>query len=459
MPSFATLTADRDFEEHCGIDKGPITTPVWLTGLWIALFIIRPWEIMIPELREIRFERVYALTVLSVVFVSGLAQFRGCMQTYAVLFFLSILAASTVFAYNTTIAWTHFYTYLTLVVFYFVLLSVIRTPHQLEFIITCYIATMAIYLGKAQWEYFVYGHHQFTMGVPRLLGVDATFGGPNSVASSTVVSLPFLQFLWWHRHDITLSWPVFVRRCFPGFLIVYLILAVTSIILTNSRSGAVGFTVFVVLFGKLQPRFHKKIKRSIVTVLLLGVVWTLMPEVTKGRLTTLWNPEAGPKSAQGSVEGRKESFLAGLAMFSQHPVIGVGLGNTALYRSRFIDGQPVSPHNLYGEVLGETGTIGVAAFVFLIASLFANIRATRALAEHCVHPTTTMLSDVATSCGYVIVLLLVSGMAGAGMVRFQWLWLAAFALIGRNLSESIACDEMEQLELAEANADLHYYPN
>ncbi len=204
MSSFATITADPDYEDHREIETGPITIPVWMTGLWIALFIIRPWEVLIPELSNYRFERVYALTVLGVVFGSGLFRFRGCMQTYAVLVFISALAVSTLCAYNSSLAWIQLYVYLTLVVFYFVLLCVIRTPHQLGFIITCYIVTMATYLGKSQWEYFVYGKHQFQMGVSRLIGIDGTFGAPNSVASSTVVSLPFLQFLWWHRHKISL---------------------------------------------------------------------------------------------------------------------------------------------------------------------------------------------------------------------------------------------------------------
>ena len=317
MSSFATITAGPVYEDQQGIETGPITTPVWMTGLWIALFIIRPWEKLIPELRNYQFERVYVLTVLGVVVGSGLLRFRGSMQTNSVLLFLSALAVSTLYAYDTSLAWIQFYRYFTLLVFYYVLLCVIRTPKQLGFIITCYIVTMAIYLGKAQWEYFVHDHHHFSMGVPRLLGIDGTSGHPNSVASSTVVSLPFLQFLWWRRHKISYSCPAFVRRWFPLFLVAYFALAVTTIILTNSRSGAIGFMVFIILIGKMQPQSRKKIKRLLVAILLLAVVWIFMPEVTKGRLTTLWNPDAGPASAKGSAEGRLESFWAGLEMFSQ----------------------------------------------------------------------------------------------------------------------------------------------
>jgi O-antigen ligase len=281
------------------------------------------------------------------------------------------------------------------------------------------------------------------MGVSRLFGIESTFGNPNSVASSTVLSLPFVQFLWWRREEIARSWPALARRWFPLFLVAYFILAITSIMLTNSRSGAVGFTVFLVFFGALQPRARKKIKRSLAAILMLSLIWIFIPEATKNRISTLWNPEAGPASAKSSAESRSESFYIGLEMFAQKPLTGVGIGNTAVYRRAFIDGVYLAPHNFYGEVLGETGVTGAAAFLFVIGSLFFNIRRTKKLAKGSLHPTTTVLADLARSCGYVVVLLLISGLAGDGLLRFQWLWLAGFALLTRNFSESIVREENE----------------
>jgi hypothetical protein len=76
--------------------------------------------------------------------------------------------------------------------------------------------------------------------------------------------------------------------------------------------------------------------------------------------------------------------------------------------------------------------------LFVIGSLLCNIQRTRALATHFLHPTMTMLWELSTVCGYVIVLLLISGLAGDGLLRFQWLWLAGFALLTRSFSESFA---------------------
>jgi O-antigen ligase len=285
------------------------------------------------------------------------------------------------------------------------------------------------------------------MGVRRLFGIETTFGNPNSVASSTVLSLPFLQYLWWRRHEVSKTWPLLFRRYFPVFLIAYFVLAVTAIILTNSRSGAVGFTTFLVLFGSTEPKPRKKLRRILISIMTLSVVWVLLPEPTRNRITTLWNSEAGPASAKSSAEGRRESFLAGVEMFSQRPITGVGIGNTAIYRRAFVDGVYLAPHNFYGEVLGETGIVGAGAFILLLASLSANVLATTRLSKEFTDPTVEALANLSRSCGYVVVLLLLSGLGGDGMLRFQWLWLGAFALLARSFSESIFRAEFDSPNL------------
>jgi O-antigen ligase len=168
-----------------------------------------------------------------------------------------------------------------------------------------------------------------------------------------------------------------------------------------------------------------------------------MPESTRGRISTIWDPSAGPASAKGSADTRKESFFIGLDMFSRMPLTGAGIGNSAVYRQRELDGVFLASHNLYGEVLGETGLIGAMAFTFLIGSLITNVRSTKRLEKHHSCPKTRMLSEVATTCGYAIFLLLLFGLAGAGILRFHWLWLAAFVLLARNFSESVVRNEIE----------------
>jgi len=413
---------------------------------WMALFIIRPWEVLLPELGEWHFERLYALAAVALVVFSGKLRFCNSLQTTGVLVFLLALTVSAALALDTAVAWEELYKYATLVVFYFILLSVIRTPYQLFFFAASYVVVMAVYLGKAEYEYFAYGAGQYTMGVNRLIGIETSYGGPNGVAASTVLSLPFLHFLWQARRELTQTWSKTWRRWFPRGLALYGLVAVTAIVLTNSRSGMVGFVAFVFLSAVWGKRTGRKVAGVILAMVLLAVIWVAMPEESKNRLRTVWDPSAGPESAHTSAVGRIEGMQAGLTMFRQFPATGVGIGNFLSYRVDNLDGVGLNAHSLIGQMLGETGLTGGAAFLILLSGLFVNCRRTGSFRERGSHPTLHLLSQLATACSISAILLVFFGLFSHNMLRFNWLWLAAFALLSRRFAEALCDEEMESHE-------------
>lgn len=419
----------------------PRSVALWMTVLWMALFIIRPWERLFPELADWNVERTWALAVIAIVAASGILRLCNSFQTTAVLMFFAALTISSLGAADGSAAWEELYKYITLVIFYFILLSVIRTPYQLFFVAACYVAVMAVYVSKSEYEYFVHGAAQYTMGVSRLRGIESTYGGPNTVAASCVLSLPIVQFLWRIRKHFTETWPGIWRVWFPRCLVIYFILATSAIILTNSRSGMVGFVVFVFLSLIAGRKARGILAGFVLAALLLGVIWMAMPEESKNRLSTVWDPSRGPKNAQTSAEGRIEGMKAGVAMFCRFPMTGVGIGNFTSYRVAEVDGVPLQAHSLVGQTLGETGFLGAGTLLILLAALFANCRKTSALAAGISHPRLDVLSRFAGACRLSVILLLFFGLFGHNMLRFNWLWLAAFALLCRSFSEDIYEDE------------------
>ena len=108
----------------------------WMAAVYLALFIIRPWELLFPSLGMIRFERMYAIAMIVAVAAScGLRPFLGSKTTMAVFSFLAAICVSGLFALDPSLATEGIYTYVTLVVFYVVILSVVRTPYQLVFVV------------------------------------------------------------------------------------------------------------------------------------------------------------------------------------------------------------------------------------------------------------------------------------------------------------------------------------
>ena len=421
----------------------PSSLPLWMATFYVGLFIIRPWEQLFPWMESIRFEKSYALLMIIVVALSSKKQFRVTFQSVTVLLVLWALGISGLFAWQSSLSWKPFYEYMTLVIIYFVIVSVIRTPYELLFMLTSYITTMFLYLAKSEWEFFVHDQHRYDMGVSRLIGIENTFGGPNALAMSIVVSLPLLLFLWSIRKEISHGWPKFWQNWFPRMLVVYFFLAVTSIILTNSRSGMLGCILFVLLSTFNGKGVAKKMGYIAIGVLFLAGTWILMPDENKNRFRTIWDPTAGPPNATMSATGRKVGFRAGIEMFKRFPITGVGIGNFTDYRAMHVDGQAMQAHNLVGQVLGETGLVGSLPFLLMILVTLSNCRRLKVLARSRSDPTLEPFSRLGPTFRNAIILLLFEGLFGHNLLRFNWLWLAAFA----ELSVRFVVQRLQELTL------------
>jgi O-antigen ligase len=411
-----------------------------MVGFYIALFVIRPWEKLVPQLGELRIERVYAIAMIAVVTFEGW-RIRWSRQTAAVAAFFAAIALSSVLAMQTELAFDPFYKYATLVVFYFVLLSVVRSTYALLFVVTCYQIAMGVYLFKALWEFFINGAHHYTMGVVRLIGIEYTFGGPNDLATSIVVSLPMLLLLFTVRNEFTATWPKWIRMLTIPACLGYLAMAIVAIQLTKSRAGMVAFVVFVGLVALRAQSWKVRLRLALGGLVFLALIWVVLPADTKERLETIWNPKAGPASAHQSAEGRVQGFEAGMKMFDRFPYFGVGPGNFVPYRVRYLDGVPSEAHNLVGQILGETGLISAITFIGLIAVALLNAGKTIRLANRWPHdPTIQVLGRVARASREVILLLLFDGIFGHNLFRFSWLWMAAFALLSWDLAQRTLAD-------------------
>jgi O-antigen ligase len=407
----------------------PRSTVLWMAAFYMALFIIRPWEVLFPSWEVFHPERSYAICMLTAVFFAKEKYFQMTWQTVTVLIFFAAITTCSLFAIDSSLAWDPFYQYLSLVIFFFVLILIIRTPYELNFIVLSYVAIMFVYLAKALWEFFVNGQHRYDMGVIRLEGIENTFRGPNDLAMSIVVSLPFAVFLWKNRASIAETWPASWQIRLKWGLLIYGAMAVTAIILTNSRSGMLGFVVFIAVLMFSGSGFLKKIKYLVAGALVLALIWALMPAENKGRMSTIWSPEEGPSNAQVSAEGRIEGYKAGMAMFRRYPFTGVGVGNFIAYRVPNVDGIALQAHNLEGQLLGEMGLVGCFTFLLMVGATFGNARRIIRYAGNQTNGALLCLSDLARTSRLSLLLLIFLGTFGHNLYRFNWLWIAAFCVL------------------------------
>jgi len=424
----ASMTIEQDQREAASEVESSLGWPssygLGLVLLYVALFLIRPWEELLPVLQSWRFERVYAAVMIGVVLLTGRG-WRWSTQSVSVAVFTAMVSLSAMRAWQTEYAWPQLYQYVTVVITYYLMLAVCRGWHDLMWLIVSYVATMHVYLSKSLWEYFVNNRHLYAQGVNRLLGIEVTYGEPNAVAMSAVLSLPAWWFLWRSRHELFGTWSSGLRRVVQWGLLTYPPIAVLSVGLTNSRAGMVGLAACFVGAMFYISGSGRGWTRGAIAIGLLLLIFVLAPTEQRDRLRTLWNPAAGPANARESASGRWQGFLAAMEMLRARPLTGIGLGNFVPYRVAYIDGVALVAHNLPGQILGETGWLGAAAFAWLVAVSWWNTSQLRRVARDDFE--WRAYDRLAVAIRLTILLSLLFGLSLHNGLRYNWLWMAAFA--------------------------------
>ena len=205
------------------------------------------------------------------------------------------------------------------------------------------------------------------------------------------------------------------------FLTGYFGLSVLCILLTGSRSSLVGLVLWGLIVS-LQSR-----RRFMCLALGLALAcgaFLALPESLQTRFETIVNPEVGPENARVSGEGRWEGLINGIALIEKFPVSGCGPG---VWRKA--TGSTIESHNLYGQVMGELGAIGVVTFGALVLVFLQRIWALR---RQCAQPQSEpeeFLYHLTTALATAVFLMLFEGMFGHNLLRFSWLWYIGFLVI------------------------------
>jgi O-antigen ligase len=174
----------------------------------------------------------------------------------------------------------------------------------------------------------------------------------------------------------------------------------------------------------------------------------VLPDSLQTRFETIVNPEVGPANARQSGEGRIQGFFTGLELWQRNPLTGVGPGAW-----RPGTGSKIESHNLYGQLVGETGTLGAAAFLLLLACFWTNLRAIHRVRKAAPEWQNDLPFTLASAVGVTLLLLLFLGNFGHNLFRFNWLWFGGFLIIARHcIARRVEEDEPEPS--AEEEAEL-----
>ena len=384
----------------------------WLLIGYMFLFIDRPFEVW-PWLGDLHVERVYMLFTLAVWAVYPNKRFLPNVQHGAYFAFgtavLLAWAISPWSAYGQPVVED----WLKIVVFYVLIVTCIHDEEGLKHVAVGFLAVMGLYLLHSFREYLA-GRHTYRMGIARMIGVDTTLGDPNSFGASIVFALPIVVALW--KADIG-------GKRGRVLLTSYVGLSSLCILLTGSRSSLLGLLVwFTVIIWGTKYRFTALVGFAAMA----PVAFVALPESLQTRFETIVNPEVGPANAKESSEGRIQGLTMGVRQWSNNPLSGIGPGAW-----RPANRTKIESHNLYGQLVGETGTLGLMAFLMLLGCFWMNLRLIRRIRREVPAWQNDLVFTLPSAIGVAVFLLLFMGNFGHNLFRFTWLWYGGFLVVAR----------------------------
>jgi len=255
-------------------------------------------------------------------------------------------------------------------VIFFVVVNALRTPQQLRFFILLMLAAFLIYPVRGSLLNYVHGETLVGRAIWNRI-----YANPNDLAAITLLMLGLTLAI------VTVkAQNKWLRRVMVAYVPVLLVI----ILLTQSRGCLIGL---VLGFGSvLLKRIRQRPTIVGPVLVLVGALALLIPAAAWHRfenMTKLTRVDTLAEADKyGSAAQRFEILKVGWHIFTEHPVLGVGIGcyNDATARYAPALG-PRDAHNTYLSLAAEMGVPGLLLWLGLVGSVLAQVRRCRASLE------------------------------------------------------------------------------
>jgi len=428
--------------------------PYWGLLGYLVIFFVRPQEIWTSFGGQFPIERTVALAVLAATAVSPRVRMRNKLvfsPTTAALFaFAAVLFIASPFALWRSQALDMAIEFTKTAIIFFLITQLCDSPKRIRTFVWVFLLGHVWLAGSSVYNYYVNPAY-IRMGIQRAQGLAQGMSDPNSIAASLAFSIPFaLMYL-----------KTYHRAIIRVFLIAAVALTIYAIIFTGSRSGMVTLIILALI---LAFRSRHKFPAFIITAGLLLAIWSVMPKMYQERFMTMFETETeeGDYGARESAMGRWQGFRLGFKIFFDRPFFGVGPGNFPVAWADFytIDGEHkwLQSHNMLAQLIGELGAAGLISFgLFLFLAVRANRRILTTFREFARPPPELYgLNAIAAAIYVGYILLIVSGLFGHNLYRYNWYYyaavLVAMELILGNFARQGTAADMPAVEIADRRA-------
>lgn len=420
----------RSSDDLTGSFASALRLPLLGLSLFLAFLFLRPAD-LVPALAVFR----PALVVLALTTVVFLLQNQGIVFIQystgkLLLVFWGAMALSTVVSYWPGGSFWITVDFLKEIVVFVLIINTALSLHALGRLIKVMIFSNGILAMFAVRDYLT-GN---VSASGRIQGVvSGLFDDPNDLALSLITMVPLIY------------WIIQTRATRRGRLlfIVLMVVVVSGVVATQSRGG------FIALLGvafMIVKESRKKMVAIFLCAIIAVAVILVAPRGAFDRFSTITSYQ-GEETAQI----RMHMWAAGVQMFADHPVLGVGTGMfSAAYGKDYRDpGFPYNTwwtaHNTVIQVSAEMGLLGLALWIGLVISGFSSLRTARRrislsdLDDRVKAPLSWMISALQTSlAGFILGAMFLSR-------AYDWILVIILAMIIAflRMTERLSLDRAE----------------
>jgi len=324
--------------------------------VYLILSYLR-FEETVPALGNLHLTRLLAIALIVVWAIRSAItksklylQEKGLILLY--LFFL-MLAFSIPFSFWPTRSFNTFVDMLKILVFTILFIHLIDSQKKLKSFLWVFLIVNGFLAFNAIKDFILLGSTAVSTRIGG--GGEGFLGDANDFALALNVALPFTfyQFLAEKKKILKL------------FYLLFLLLFTLGVISTASRGGFI--TLFIVFFYFILKSKQKLI--GIFSILLIFIsVFFFTPREYWQRQMTITSYQQDE-----SAMGRIDAWKAGIKMFTDRPLLGVGAG---VYEIAFgvkyggKSGPWFSAHNAYIQIVAETGILGILFYLGLMFYIY-----------------------------------------------------------------------------------------
>jgi probable O-glycosylation ligase (exosortase A-associated) len=338
--------------------------------VWIALTAPTNWAFGFSQSFRLNFT-IVIVTALSYLFVMKNKSFRPGGVGLLVLAFGFWTLVSTAFTLkiDPSWVWNNWVQFMKVVALFLFVLLVFRRKLHLNTFVWAIVLSISSYAGMEAVKFILSG------GGHRIVGRAGIIADRNDLAVAINMCIPLIVYLIYATQH---RW---LRLGLWGLLV----LNVIAVVGTYSRGGFIGLSILAIAMW-MNSRY--KIWLSILALLLLPVMYQFAPQDWKERQSTI----STATEVDGSFIGRLWAWKISTLIALDHPITGGGFSAVTdpvlwnsyapetpdfgpIYTAPIPPGlKPKAAHNVYFQVLGDHGFVGLFIFLGILVYAFFNNR-------------------------------------------------------------------------------------